>query len=65
MRIPDDNTLKAKQETRRRNEVIERHLSDTEADEEKPLCGADNSDSDPIAAVYHLEDRLCDHPVGT
>ena len=45
--------------------MIERHLSDTEADEEKPRCGADNSDSELIAAVYYLEDRLRDRPVGT
>ena len=47
-----------------RNEVTERHLFDTEADEEKPLCGADNSESELIATPYYLEDRLHGRPVG-
>ena len=48
-----------------RNEVIEMHLSDTEADEEKALCGEDTSDIELIAGVYYLEDRLHGRPVGT
>ena len=40
-----------------RYEVMEMHLFDIEAEEEKALCGVDNSDSDPIAAVYYLEER--------
>lgn len=47
-----------------RYEVMEMHLSDTEADEEKALCGGDTSDN--LRAVdYYLEDRLRDRAVGT
>ena len=69
MRVRDVDALKLAPETRRRNEtvrneVIERHLLDTEADEEKPLCGEEDFDSELIAVPYYLEDRLRDLPVG-
>ena len=47
-----------------RNRVMERHLFDTEADEEKPLCEEEEFDSELIAAPYYLEDRLHGRPVG-
>ena len=47
-----------------RDELIEMHLFDIEAEEEMALCGGETSDN--LRAVdYYLEDRLRDRPVGT
>ena len=51
MKVRDDNTLKVTPETRRRYEamryeVVEMHLFDTDATEEKVLCGANTSADD-------------------
>ena len=43
MKTREDRTLKATPETNSRYESTESHLFDTDATEEKALCGADTS----------------------
>lgn len=47
-----------------RNEVMEMHLFDSEAAEEKALCGEDSSSIERMSVGYYLEERLCGRPVG-
>ena len=49
----------------RRREMIEMHLFDDDAAEEKALCEADTSDDDRRSAMCYLEDRLHGAWVGT
>ena len=48
-----------------RKELMEMHLFDTEADEEKALCGEDSSPIELMSVGYYLEERLFGRPVGT
>ena len=48
-----------------RNEVMEMHLFDVEAAEEKSLCGEDSSSIERISLDYYLEERSHGHWVGT
>ena len=50
--------LEAKPETDGRREVIEMHLFDDDAAEEKALCEADTSDDNRRSVKFYLEDRL-------
>ncbi len=59
-----DDTLNPRLETERRYEVIEMHLSDTNAVVPKALCGADTA-HDLRDLKGYLEDRLYEVPVGT
>ena len=52
-------------ETNRRREVIEMHLFDDDAAEEKALCEADTSDDTRRSAMCYLEDRLHGARVGS
>ena len=70
MRVPDDDTLKMKPGTGRRHEavrteVLEMHLFDARAPEEKALCGEDSSSIERRSVDYYLEDRLRGQSVGT
>ena len=70
MRVPDDDTLKMKPGTGRRHEavrteVMEMHLFDTQAPEEKALCGQDSSSIERRSVDYYPEDRLRGRSVGT
>ncbi len=59
-----DDTLNPRLETERRYEVIEMHLSDTNAVVPKALCGADTA-HDLRDLRGYLEDRLYEVPLGT
>ena len=50
--------LETELETNRRREVIEMHLFDDVAAEEKALCEADTSHDTRRSAMCYLEDRL-------
>ena len=70
MRVAGDKTLKMNPETGRRiedvrTEVMEMHLFDVDADEEKALCGGDPSSIELMSVGYYLEERLPRRPVGT
>ena len=70
MTVADDKTLRMKPRTGRRNaavrnKVMEMHLFDVEAAEEKALCGEDSSPVERMSVGYYLEERLCGRPVGT
>ena len=65
MRTRDDETMKLTLEINRRYEVREIHLFDTDAREEKALCGADASDDDRRSVDGDLEDRAYGSSVGT
>ena len=47
------------------NEVKEMHLFDSDAAEEKSLCGEESSSIERMSVEYYLEERLCGRPVGT
>ena len=61
----DDETMKVTLETNSRYEVREMHLFDTDAREEKALCGVDTSADDRKGVDGYLEDRLYGVSVGT
>ena len=61
MKNRDDRILKATPETNSRYESTEFHLFDTDATEEKALCGADCR----RVVDGYLESRLCGLWVGT
>ena len=70
MRVLDDRILETRPGTGRRheavrNEMFESHLFDSEAPEEKALCGGDSSPVERMSVKYYLEERLCGRPVGT
>ena len=48
-----------------RHEVLEMHLFDDDATEERALCGSDTSDTDRRSVRCYLEDRRHDGSVGT
>ena len=54
----NDETMKVTLETNRRYEVREMHLFDTDAREEKALCGVDTSADELRGVDGYLEDRL-------
>ena len=58
MKNRNDETMKVTLETNRRYEVREMHLFDTDASEEKALCGVDASADDRRGVDGYLEDRL-------
>ena len=58
MKTRDDKTMKVTLELNRRYEVREMHLFDTDASEEKALCGVDASADDRRGVDGYLEDRL-------
>ncbi len=58
MKNRDDETMKVTLETNRRHEVREMHLFDTDAREEKALCGVDVSADDRRGVDGYLEGRL-------
>ena len=60
-----DRSYEPEPDGTRRREVIEMHLFDDDAAEEKALCGADTSDDNRRSAMYYLEDRLHGAWVGT
>ena len=64
MKTRDDRTMKVTLETNRRYEVREMHLFDTDASEEKALCGVDASADDRRGLDGYLEDRLHGFSVG-
>ena len=56
---PQENWgLEAKFDTNRRREVIEMHLFDEDATEEKALCEVDTSAGDRRGVRGYMEDRL-------
>ena len=57
--------MKATPETNSRYESTEFHLFDTDAREEKALCGVDTSDEERRGVDGYLEDRLYGLWVGT
>ena len=61
----NDETMKATLETDRRYEVREMHLFDTNAREEKALCGVDTPADELRGLDGYLQDRLHGVPVGT
>ena len=65
MKNREDRTLKATPETNSRYESTESHLFDTDATEEKALCGADTSAAYRRAVGGYLESRLYGLSVGT
>lgn len=70
MTVADEYTLKIIPRIGRRHEavryeVMEMHLFDAEATEEKPLCGEDSSPVEQMSVDYYLEELLCGLPVGT
>ena len=70
MTTADNKTVKMNPGTGRRleavrKELMEMHLFDTEADEERALCGGDSSPIELMSVGYYLEERRCEHPVGT
>ena len=70
MRVRDDGILGTKPGTRRepgaaRNGLMEMHLFDAEAPEEKALGGGDSSSIERRSVDYYLEDRLRGLSVGT
>ena len=70
MTTADNKTVKMNQGTGRRledvrTEVLEMHLFDADADEEKALCGEDSSPIELMSVGYYLEERLFRRPVGT
>ena len=58
-------TMKATLETNGRCVVGEMHLFDTDAREEKTLCGVDTSADDRRGVDGYLEDRLDGNWIGT
>lgn len=48
-----------------RNEVMEMHLFDAEASEDKALCGENSSSIERISVGYYLGERGHRRPVGT
>ena len=58
MKTRGDETMKATLETNGRYEVREMHLFDTDAREEKALCGVDTSADELRGVDGYLEDRL-------
>ena len=58
MNPEDTGRLETELETNRRREVIEMHLFDDVAAEEKALCEADTSHDTRRSAMCYLEDRL-------
>ena len=65
MKTTDDKGVEATPKTNRRYEMATMHLFDTEAREEKPLCGAGVPVIDLIGVDYYLERREEGLPVGT
>ena len=65
MKNREDRTLKATPETNSRYESTEFHLFDTDATEEKALCGADTSADYRRGVNCCLEDRLDGNWIGT
>ena len=65
MKTRGDETMKATLETNGRYEVREMHLFDTDAREEKALCGVDTSADELRGVDGYLEDRLYGSSVGT
>ena len=65
MKNRNDETMKVTLETNRRYEVREMHLFDTDASEEKALCGVDASADDRRGVGGYLESRLYGLWVGT
>ena len=65
MNPEDAKRLETEPETNRRDEVIEMHVFDDDAPEEKTLCEADASDDYIRSAMCYLEDRLHGARVGT
>ena len=61
----NDATMKATLETNGRCEVREMHLFDTDAREEKALCGVDASADERRGVDGYLEDRLDGNWIGT
>ncbi len=65
MNDSNDETMKATSGTDRRYEVREMHLFDTDAGEEKALCGVDVSADELRGVDGYLDDRLYGSLVGT
>ena len=70
MRVLDDRILETKRGTGRRpgaatSTVMEIHLFDAEAAEEKALCGGYSSAVERMSVGYYLEERLRGGPVET
>ena len=65
MKNRDDDTMKVTLETNRRYEVREMHLFDTDAREEKALCGVDTFADELRGVDGYLDDRLHGFSVGT
>ena len=64
MKNRDDEIMKVTLETNGRCEVREMHLFDTDAREEKALCGVDTSADERRGVDGYLEDRLYGVSVG-
>ena len=65
MKTTEDKGVEETPKTNRRYEMTTMHLFDTEAREEKPLCGSDVPVIDLIGVDYYLERREEGLPVGT
>ena len=65
MKVSGDGALKVTPETNRRYEIMEMHLFDIYASEEKALCGKDTSATERRGVNGYLEDRLWGNWVGT
>ena len=65
MKARGEESLTVTVKTNRRREVMEMHLFDTDAREEKALCEVDTSADDRRGVNGYLEDRLYGPSVGT
>ncbi len=65
MKSRDDRPFELKREDTRTGEVTETHLFDTDAREEKALCGVETSADDRRGLNGYLEDRLDGNWIGT
>ena len=65
MKSRDDRPFELKRKDTRTGEVTEMHLFDTDATEEKALCGADTSADYRRGVNCYLEDRLDGNWIGT
>ncbi len=65
MKTLDNETMKVTLETNRRYDMIEMHLFDTDAREERALCGIDTSADDRRGVNGYLDDRFYGHSFGT
>ena len=64
MKSRDDRAYELRREDTRTREVLEMHLFDIDAREEKALCGVDVSADDRRGVDGYLEDRLYGVSVG-